>query len=101
MSVTDKEIMQRLRQERAAQVAAAKERIKRQAADLKLIRQHLGSGPATVPQIAGATGLNPAQVLWYLAAMRKYGQASEGDKQAGYFTYALAADTPAADGEPS
>ncbi|MFH1035638.1 MAG: winged helix-turn-helix domain-containing protein [Pseudomonadota bacterium] len=89
MNTLDKETMARLRQEREPQIAAAKERIKEQSRVLKLIKGHLAQGPDTVPGIARATGLSPRQALWYLMAMRKYGLAVEGDKQGGYFRYAL------------
>jgi hypothetical protein len=89
MSGADKDTMARLRNERGDRVAAAKERIKEQVRALKLIKGHLAQGPDTVPGIATATGLSPAQALWYVTAMRKYGQAAEGVKRDGYFEYAL------------
>lgn len=91
----DKDLLKRLRQERQAAIARAKERIKTQGADMKRIRERLAQGPATVPEIAEATGLPPAQTLWSLTALRKYGLAVEGDKRGAYFQYALAGQDPA------
>ncbi len=96
MSNMDKDILARLRGERQAQVAAARERIREQGRVLRLIRRHLEKGPDTVPGIARATGLSPREALWFLTAMRKYGLASEGDKQGGYFQYALSSSEPPA-----
>lgn len=99
MSTADRASLACLRLERQAQIAAAKERIKEQGRVLKLINRHLEGGPDTVPGIAQATGLNTGEVLWYLMAMRKYGLAMEGEKQGGYFRYALSADPPSPDQE--
>ncbi len=91
MSQDMKEALKALRQERAEYVKAAKERIKRQNQDMKKIKEQLAAGgPQTVPELAQATGLDSAAVLWYLTAMRKYGQAVEGDKKGDYFQYSLA-----------
>lgn len=99
MSATDRDTLARLRGERAGQIAEVKERIREQGRAMKLIRRHLEQGPDTVPGIALATGLNPAQALWYVTAMRKYGLAIEGDKQGGYFLYALSPAKPPSDQE--
>ena len=53
------------------------------------IKKALKDGPMTVPQVAEATGLAPADVLWSLTAMRKYGQATEAGTDGDYPTYAL------------
>ena len=82
--------LKELRQERSQWVEAARGRIKQTNRDLKLIKEQLAQGPRTVPQLAQATGLEAHQVLWYVTAMRKYGQAVEGDKEGDYFQYALA-----------
>lgn len=94
MSDLDKETMARLRAERKPLIEAAKRRVKEQVRVFRLIRQHLEKGPDTVPGLAQSTGLEPGQVLWHLTAMRKYGLAQEGDKQGGYFLYALAQTEP-------
>ena len=42
-----------------------------------------------VPEIAAATGLDPASVLWYLASLKKYGEVAEGAADGSYFRYRL------------
>lgn len=46
-------------------------------------------GPATVPQVAEATGLAPQKVFWTIAAMRKYGQVREAGENGDYPLYEL------------
>ncbi len=53
------------------------------------IKKALKDGPMTVPQLAAATELDPADVLWSLTAMRKYGLAVEHGVDGDYPTYAL------------
>lgn len=53
------------------------------------IKKALGAGPQTVPELAAATGLAPAEVLWSLTAMRKYGLAVEVGVDGDYPRYAL------------
>ena len=58
---------------------------KRKAAIKKVLKE----GPRTVPQVAEATGFEPADVLWTLTAMRKYGSAVEDGVDGDYPLYAL------------
>jgi biotin operon repressor len=44
----------------------------------------------TVPEISGATGIPSADVLWYVAALKKYGFVVEVSKDGGYFRYQMA-----------
>jgi predicted transcriptional regulator len=53
------------------------------------IKKTLKEGPMTVPQLAEATGFEPADVLWTLTAMRKYGQAVEEGVDGDYPRYTL------------
>ncbi len=89
-----------LRRERADWIARAAARVKEQKRDLKGIRQRLGQGPATVPAVAEATGLAADKVLWYLAALKKYGQVVEEGKEGGYYRYALVGGEPDEPGAP-
>jgi hypothetical protein len=86
---TDKEALTQLRQARKAWIDRAKGSIKTQAASIKAIRAQLEGGAKTVPQIAAAAGLEPAQVLLYVAGLRKYGAVAEGPKDGEYYTYTL------------
>ncbi len=86
----DKDAMKALREARQGFVEKAREKIKTQHRDIKLIKDQLKSGGKTVPQIAQATGMDTDRVLRYVSGLRKYGELVEGPKADGYFTYALA-----------
>ena len=45
------------------------------------------SEPATVPEIASKTGINAAQVLFQINAMRKYGKVEDAGKSGDYLRY--------------
>ena len=49
-------------------------------------------GPATVPALAAACELPPREVLWHIAAMRKYGELAEDAQDGDYFTYRLVSE---------
>jgi len=85
-----KEAMKALRGSRKEWVTRASARLKTQKKALKAIRGHLEKGDGTVPEIADVTGMPTDEVLWYMAAMKKYGEIVEGKKDGGYFRYALA-----------
>ena len=53
------------------------------------ILEHLDKAPLTIPELAQKTGLPPTRVLWYIAAMRKYGQVREGKTDGDYVRYEL------------
>ncbi|EPR41958.1 hypothetical protein dsx2_2962 [Desulfovibrio sp. X2] len=87
----DPNLLKRLRAERAQYVAAAAAKAREQAAAVRAVKKALGKGPATVPEVAEATGMGTASVLWYLAALKKYGEVVEAGKQGDYFAYGLCA----------
>lgn len=58
------------------------------------IRECLAGGPATVPELARATSLPAARVLWHIAALRKYGKVREESVDGDYIRYALVAAEP-------
>jgi hypothetical protein len=53
------------------------------------IRKALAAGPLTVPDVASAVGISPAEALWLLTAMRKYGLITEHSVEGDYVRYAL------------
>jgi hypothetical protein len=55
----------------------------------KALREALKSGPKTVPALAGETALPGQDVLWYLMAMKRYGELVEAGQAGDYFLYAL------------
>lgn len=56
----------------------------------KAVASALGNGPATVPELAAATGLPARTVLWQVTAMKKYGEAREVEVDGDYPRYGLA-----------
>jgi len=88
-SAAEKEALKKLRAARKEQVAAATGRMKEQRRALKAIRGSLAEAELTVPEIAAATGLPVAEVLWYVASLKKYGEILEGPKHGSYYRYRL------------
>jgi len=90
-----KQALKELKQERAVAIKGAAAAAKQQKKDLGLIKERLLQGPATPPEIARDIGMPTKQTMWYLAAMRKYGQVNEAAKSGDYFTYELVAQDEA------
>jgi predicted transcriptional regulator len=88
---TRKAAMKALREERKAFIKTASVKAKRQKKAIRSIRDQLKDGPKTVPDIAAATGASTAETLWYVAALKKYGEIKEAEKDGGYFSYELTA----------
>jgi len=78
-----------LREARQETIAKAKETIRTQSGIIKKIREQLKSGPKTVPEIAAAAQMPSAQVMQFVAGLKKYGILTEGAKVEDYFQYAL------------
>ena len=60
----------------------------------KVIRKALEKQPDTVPSLAESLHLPSREVLWHIAAMRKYGQVREFGEMGGYIRYGLVASEP-------
>ena len=88
-----KEKMKKLRADRKAKIEVAKTRMKEQRKIIKAIKEQLRDRPMTVPEIAAATGIEASNVLWFLAALKKYGKIFEGEKDGSYFQFTLAEKT--------
>jgi hypothetical protein len=56
---------------------------------LKTIRGAMKSGPQTIPELAAATRLPGDRVLWYVLAMKRYGQVAEAGRAGDYYRYQL------------
>lgn len=84
-----REAMQRLRRERQQIIEAVGARVKEQQKAIKAIKAELQQGERTVPELAAATGLPPDAILWYLMALKKYGEVGEGQADGSYFRYRL------------
>ncbi len=86
--------MKRLRQERKQKIKAVAATIKAQKEAVKAIKGQMQNDVGTVPSIARETGISPEKVLWYIAALKKYGEISEAEKDGGYFRYVLTPGPP-------
>jgi predicted transcriptional regulator len=80
--------LKRLRQEHQAGFKATQALLKELSAIRKEIRQALQDGPKTIPELAAAINLPTSQVLWQMAAMKKYGLVAETDLDGNYYRYA-------------
>ena len=90
----EKEAMKKLRAARKPTIKAAAARMKKQRKAVKAIREQLADKAGTVPEIAEATGIPSSEVLWYLAALKNYGQILEGEKEGSYFRYEWVGSVP-------
>jgi hypothetical protein len=90
------EDLKRLREERKVFIERAKGLIKEQSGTMKKIKEYLSGEGATIPEIAEKTGMPTSEVLWFVMALKKYGQVIEGPKEEDYFKYQLAAPQGAA-----
>ncbi len=97
-----REALKKLRNSRKEWITRAAAKVKEQKKALKAIKGQLKEGVETVPRIAEATGIPADRVLWYIAALKKYGEISEAEKDGGYFRYVLIEGPPEAisNGQP-
>ena len=82
-----KTAMKALREERKTLIKAASTKMKRQKKAIAAILDQLDGGAQTVPAIATAIGTSTEETLWYMAALKKYGEIKEAEKDGGYFKY--------------
>jgi hypothetical protein len=80
-------VVRRLSQTQAAGQAIARKRFKEGSARRRAVLERLGAGPATVPELAAATGIAAAEVLVIVATLRRYGTVVEDEQQESYFRY--------------
>jgi len=73
--------------------------MKKNKKDIKAIKEQLQNDVGTVPRIAEATGIPSSDILWYVAALKKYGEIIEAEKDDNYFRYALSQDVEQGEGE--
>ena len=84
-----KDALKKLGSGRKAWIKKAAAKMKAQKKDIKAIKGQLKNDGGTVPSISESTGIPAERVLWYIAALKKYGQIIEGEKDGGYYTYLL------------
>ncbi len=84
-----KELLKRLRAARKQSIEALGAKVKGQKELIERIREQLGDGPKSVPEMSSALGLPSSQIMWYVAALKKYGEVVEAEKVGSYFRYEL------------
>ena len=84
-----KEAMKKLRRSRSEWIKKASAAVKSQKKLLESIKEQLTKGAGTIPEIAEGTGIPSHEVLWLMAALKKYGKIVEAEKDGSYFRYAL------------
>ena len=87
---TGKKTAQMLRERLGGVPKTVLERSREQARTRRTISEALKTGPKTVPEIHAATGIPADTILWYLMALKKYGQVVEGEQRDSYYEYSLA-----------
>ncbi len=88
-SKDSKEKLKALREERSAIIDRNKEILKKQNSETGLIKKSLKEGSKTIPELATATGLKSDQVLYYVSAMKKYGEIEDAGHAGDYLKYSL------------
>ncbi len=87
----DKEAMKKLRESRKPFIKAATEKMRKHKKAIKLIKDVMSNQQMTVPEIAQAVTMSTADVMWYVASLKKYGELVEAEKAGDYFKYELVA----------
>ncbi len=72
-------------------VKRAQELLKEQQSIRKALQNILTEAPCTVPKLASAADIAPHEVLWHIAAMKKYGLVEEDgmDETGDFYLYRL------------
>jgi len=85
------EMLVEMRKERRDTVQKAQELLKAQQSARKTLERALTGGPHSVPQLAQAVNMPAHEVLWHVAAMKKYGIVAEAgtDESGDYYLYRL------------
>jgi predicted transcriptional regulator len=86
-----KEALKNLRESRRQTIENASRRMKAQKKVIDAIREQLQEGGRTVPELAEGTGISTSEVMWTIAALKNYGEITEGEKDGSYFRYQLVA----------
>lgn len=81
------ETLKRLRTEHAAAVERTQALLKSQKKMQQELLAALGEKPLTIPELAAATGLPSDRVLWFVAALKKYGILAENGMRGDYPLY--------------
>lgn len=86
---SNKEAMKQLRKQRKDRIKQVSALVKEQKKTLEAIREQLELGSKTVPEISESINLPADKVLWFMAAMKKFGEIIEAGKDGSFYRYAL------------
>jgi predicted transcriptional regulator len=81
------EILKQLRAEHAASVGRTQALLREQKKMQQELLAALKEKPKTIPELAADTGLPSERVLWFMAALRKYGVVVENGMSGDYPLY--------------
>jgi DNA-binding transcriptional ArsR family regulator len=90
----EKEAMKALRADRRQTIQAVARRVKEQNRAVKALQELLLHGHKTVPELTEASGMTSSEVMWLIAALKKYGYVAEGEKDGSYFRYTWTGGKP-------
>jgi hypothetical protein len=63
--------------------------LKRDRETRKSLREALKFGPKTIPELTRLVDLPGEKVVWYVMALKRYGEVVEAGRSGDYFRYAL------------
>jgi predicted transcriptional regulator len=89
------EILKRLRETHAESVERTRALLRKQKQMQQAICQLIRDTPKTVPEIANEIGMPSHEVLWFLAALKKYGIVAEAGMCGDYPLYQRVKETTA------
>lgn len=87
VSLSRGEMLKQLRKEHAESVQSTQTLFREQRQMQQSICKFISENPKTIPQIAVKIGKPPHEVLWFVAAMRKYGLVVEAGMEGDYPLY--------------
>ncbi len=84
-----------LRKQHGERVKRAQQLFKAQQSVRKTLERAMQGAPHSVPQLAERTGISAHEILWHIAAMKKYGLVEETgtDESGDYYLYGLSKET--------
>jgi len=87
------QLLKRLREQHQETVKATQAHLKATQTIRRKITAAMKGKALTIPELATTAELAPDQVLWHIAALRKYGLVAEAGQEDGYYRYTLAEES--------
>ena len=84
-----KEALKELRESRKESVEASRAQMTKHKKNIREIKRAMERAEKTVPEIAQEASMPASDVMWYIAALKKYGEVAEAEKAGAYFKYRL------------